>query len=71
MIRSLRPAAAGLALLVSLSVPASGVRLAGQTPTGVVAIRNATLLTVTKGTIAAGTIVLQNGKIKASQSFSI
>ena len=65
MIRSLRPAAAGLALLVSLSVPASGVRLAGQTPTGVVAIRNATLLTVTKGTIPAGTIVLQNGKISA------
>jgi imidazolonepropionase-like amidohydrolase len=41
-------------------------RLAAQTAApGVVAIRNATILTVTKGTIPNGTIVIQNGKITA------
>jgi imidazolonepropionase-like amidohydrolase len=65
MSRSLRPATTGLALLLALALPASGVRLAGQAPTGIVAIRNATLLTVTRGTINAGTIVWQNGKITA------
>lgn len=65
MIRFKRPAVAAAIFLISLTLPASGVRLAGQAPIGVVAIRNATLLTVTKGTIAAGTIVLQNGKIAA------
>src|SRR5262245_57079214 len=40
--------------------------LGAQTTTpGLVAIRNATLLTVTKGTIANGTIVLRDGKIAA------
>ena len=65
MTRLLRPATAGFLLLLALALPSSGVRLAGQTPTGVVAIRNATLLTVTKGTIPSGTIVLQNGRISA------
>ncbi len=52
-----------LAALVAL--PSSTARLGGQAPNGVVAIRNATLLTVTRGTIPSGTIVLQNGKIAA------
>ncbi|HEY6213055.1 MAG TPA: hypothetical protein VIW45_12260, partial [Vicinamibacterales bacterium] len=47
------------ALLVSAT-------LAGQAPQpAVVAIRNATLVTVTKGTIQNGTIVLRAGKIAA------
>ncbi|MBP8273929.1 MAG: amidohydrolase, partial [Acidobacteria bacterium] len=65
MFQTLRPAMAGFALLTALALPASSVRLDGQAPTGIVAIRNATLITVTKGTIPAGTIVLQNGKITA------
>jgi imidazolonepropionase-like amidohydrolase len=49
-----------------VALPGSAARLGGQSAaTGVVAIRNATLLTVSHGTIAAGTIVLQNGKIAA------
>jgi imidazolonepropionase-like amidohydrolase len=43
-------------------VPALGAQ---ATTPGLVAIRNATLLTVTKGTIANGTIVLRDGKIAA------
>ena len=72
-----RPALIGAAALLVLTLPA-GVRLtadsgarggvdAAQTapPQAVVAIRNATLLTVTRGTIANGTIVLSGGKITA------
>ena len=56
---------AALALAAVVVFPGSGVRLGGQAPSGVVAIRNATLLTATKGTIANGTIVLRDGKIAA------
>lgn len=38
---------------------------AQTTAPGVVAIRNATLLTVTKGTIARGTVLVRDGKIAA------
>jgi imidazolonepropionase-like amidohydrolase len=65
-VRHLRTAAAFLALGAIVGWPGAAARLRGQpVPTGVVAIRNATLLTVTRGTIDAGTIVLQNGKITA------
>src|SRR5436309_622065 len=64
--RYMRPAAAFLVLLAVAALPPSTARLRGQpAAAGVVAIRNATLLTVTRGTIEAGTIVLQNGKIAA------
>ena len=56
---------AALALGAIVSLPALTARLRGQAPGGIVCIRNATLLTVTKGTIPDGTIVLQNGKITA------
>jgi imidazolonepropionase-like amidohydrolase len=50
-------------------VPTVGIRVAGQTAAPgqprVVALRGATLLTVTKGTIPKGTIVLRDGKIAA------
>lgn len=64
---SLRSVALGAALATALVLPASGARLSGQTrPAGsVVAIRNATLITVTHGTIPNGTLVMQNGKIVA------
>jgi imidazolonepropionase-like amidohydrolase len=55
-----------LGLTLCAIVPASSARLSGQTAApGVVAIRNATIVTVTRGTIANGTIVFQNGKITA------
>ena len=64
--RHVRLTAAVLALAAVVLLPGSMARLGGQAaPSGVVAIRNATLLTVTRGTIASGTIVLQNGKIAA------
>jgi imidazolonepropionase-like amidohydrolase len=56
---------AGIALAVVVSVPGSTARLGGQAPNGVVVIRNATLLTVTRGTINAGSIVLRDGRIAA------
>ncbi len=65
-VRHVRFVAAFAALAAVVALPGSTVRLRGQAaPSGVVAIRNATLLTVTHGTIAGGTIVLQNGKIAA------
>jgi imidazolonepropionase-like amidohydrolase len=65
-VRSTRISAAGVALAAVVAWPGSSAPLRGQAAaTGVVAIRNATLLTVTRGTIGAGTIVLQNGKIAA------
>ncbi len=57
-----------LAALLIL-VPTLGTRVTGQTSPGaqsrVVALRGATILTVTKGTIPNGTIVLRDGKIAA------
>lgn len=51
---------------MALAAPASTVRVTGQARTpSVVAIRNATLVTVTKGTVQNGTIVLRDGKIAA------
>jgi imidazolonepropionase-like amidohydrolase len=62
----LRHLSFGLALLAATLLPASAVKLNGQAAaTGVVAIRNATVLTVTKGTIPNGTVVMTNGKITA------
>ena len=49
-------------------VPISVTRLGGQAPQtrpGVVALRGGTLVTVTRGTIPNGTIVLRDGKIAA------
>jgi imidazolonepropionase-like amidohydrolase len=63
--RSIRLGPAVLALAATLYFPALTTRLRGQAPNGVIAIRNATLLTATKGTIQNGTIVLRNGKIAA------
>src|SRR4029450_8933558 len=63
--RHIHLGAAALALAAMVALPEPTARLGGQSPSGVVAIRNATLLTVTRGTIANGTIVLQNGKIAA------
>ena len=54
-----------MALAALLLLPALTARVRGQAANGTVAIRNATLLTVTKGTIQNGTIVLRNGKIAA------
>ena len=57
-----------LAALLAL-VPTVGARVAGQgaasTQPHIVALKGATLLTVTKGTIPNGTIVLRDGKIAA------
>jgi imidazolonepropionase-like amidohydrolase len=58
----------GLATLGLLAtLPYGTARLSGQTPaTGVpVAIRGATILTVTRGTIPNGTILIRDGKIAA------
>ncbi len=57
----------GLALILTL-VPTVGTHLAGQGTTAqprVVALRGATVLTVTNGTIPNGTVVLRDGKIAA------
>src|SRR5689334_1634871 len=54
-----------MALAATLYLPALTARLRGQAPNSTIAIRNATLLTVTKGTIQNGTVVLRNGKIAA------
>ena len=60
----LRPAWFGLVLLVAAFLPATGALVSGQAGVpGVVAIRNATLVTVTNGTIPNGTVVLRDGKI--------
>ncbi|HET9373100.1 MAG TPA: amidohydrolase family protein [Vicinamibacterales bacterium] len=67
--RTLRSGALGVVLAVALFAPTNAlvsepVRAQAQTA-GVVAIRNATILTVTRGTIRNGTIVLRDGKIAA------
>jgi imidazolonepropionase-like amidohydrolase len=57
----------GLALILTL-VPTVGTHLAGQgtsTQPRLVALRGATVLTVTNGTIPNGTVVLRDGKIAA------
>jgi imidazolonepropionase-like amidohydrolase len=64
-LRYTRFGAAALTLAAVVAFPGSAARVDGQGQVGVVAIRNATLLTVTRGTIVNGTIVLQNGKIAA------
>jgi imidazolonepropionase-like amidohydrolase len=56
-----------LAALLPL-IAIAGVRTSGQgqpAPNRTIALRGATLLTVTKGTIPSGTIVLRDGKIAA------
>ncbi len=67
--RSLCPAWFGLVLLVAAFVPVSAVKLNGQAAqpgaAGVVAIRNATIVTATRGTINNGTIVMRDGTIVA------
>jgi imidazolonepropionase-like amidohydrolase len=60
MTRHLTRTLSGLGLLAGLAAPA-----AAQTGGPVTAIRNATILTVTKGTIDKGTIVIRNGRIAA------
>ena len=50
---------------VALASSLATVPAAAQTTATVTAIRNATILTVTKGTIERGTIVIRNGKIAA------
>jgi len=66
VIRRLKPAALAAAVLMALAAPSSTVPVTGQARTpGAVAIRNATLVTVTNGTITNGTIVLRDGKIAA------
>src|SRR5947209_12939314 len=54
-----------LALTLIVVHPRAQTQTAGQSaqPPAVVAIRGATILTVTRGTIENGTIVLRNGKI--------
>ena len=58
----------GLGTFLTLA-PTAGTRVAGQAPPAsqprVVALRGATILTVTKGTIQNGTVVLRDGKIAA------
>ncbi len=63
--RYIRPAGLLLLVLAAVALPASSVQLSGQAPAAVAAIRNATILTVTKGTIANGTVLIRDGKIAA------
>lgn len=66
----------GVAAVAAFLVPATGARLAGEAAppsapaaqpqaSSVVAIRNATLITMSRGTINNGTIVLRDGRIAA------
>ncbi len=68
-LRSLRLAVAAAGLLVTglvLGRSTFDFALTAQTTApGVVAIRNATVLTVTRGTIARGTVLVRDGKIAA------
>jgi imidazolonepropionase-like amidohydrolase len=64
--RSFRYACLSLLVVATAVLPASAVRLRGQgAAPGVVAIRNATILTVTRGIIANGTVLIRDGKIAA------
>ena len=66
--RHLAPWTIVIAVVFAL-VPWSGGRLRGQAQTqtrpGIVALRGGTILTVTRGTIPNGTIVMRDGKITA------
>jgi imidazolonepropionase-like amidohydrolase len=58
----------GLALVALFLIPSAVSKLSGQaaqSAPSIVAIRNATLITVSKGTINNGTIVMRDGKIAA------
>ncbi|HUR21222.1 MAG TPA: amidohydrolase family protein [Vicinamibacterales bacterium] len=57
----------GLALVAAVLIPSASPEVSGQAAQNpaVVAIRNATLVTVSHGTINNGTIVLRDGKIVA------
>ena len=59
------------ALLSFASILIFGIALESTAGAADIVIRNATILTVTRGTIKSGDLLIQNGKIKASQSFSI
>jgi imidazolonepropionase-like amidohydrolase len=64
--RFLRPVLLVSLLATLVLVPMSVAPVQGQAQTpGVIAIRNATLVTVSRGTIKNGTIVLRDGKIAA------
>jgi len=64
--RHLRSVVLGGILVAAVLFPASVARIQGQAPAPrIVAIRNATLVTVSHGTIQNGTIVLRDGKIAA------
>ncbi len=68
--QGIRSVVLGLASVAAFLIPATGVRLAGEAQmpaqaAPVVAIRNATLVTVSRGTINNGTIVLRDGRIAA------
>jgi len=67
--RNLRPALVAMAAIAAAVLPAHSFLNAEPSAQagapGVVAIRNATLVTVTRGTIQNGTIVLRDGKIAA------
>jgi len=64
--RYLRPTLLGVSLVIAALVPVSVAPVQGQAQApGVVAIRNATLVTVSRGTIRNGTIVMRDGKIAA------
>jgi len=64
--RSIAPWTLFLGIAFTL-LPLAAARLGGQAQprSGVVALRGGTILTVTRGTIANGTIVLRDGKIAA------
>ena len=51
------------AIVVALSLPSASALAQGAA--AVTVIRNATVLTVTKGTIDKGSVVIRNGKITA------
>ena len=66
--RGIRSFVLGLALVAAVLIPESAARLSGQVQApapSVDAIRNATLITVSRGTINNGTIVMRDGKIAA------
>jgi imidazolonepropionase-like amidohydrolase len=58
-------AAAAVALAMSATHPVAQTRSTAAAANSIVAIRNATLVTVTQGTIRNGTVVLRGGKIVA------
>ena len=64
--RTLRFLVPGLALLAGVLAPRSVALVEGQAqPSRVIAIRNATLVTASRGTINNGTLLMRDGKIAA------